>query len=54
MSGVRTKVGITEISSKLSAKTALMNPIKANNIEVKIFEYLKKYYQFQLSVVLNV
>ena len=35
MSGVRTKVGITEISSKLSAKTALMNPIKANNIEVK-------------------
>ena len=35
MSGVRTKVGITEISSKLSAKTAFMNPIKANNIEVK-------------------
>ena len=35
MRGVKTKVGITEISSKLSAKTAFMNPIRANNIEVK-------------------
>ena len=33
--GVNTKVGIIEISSKLSANTALINPIKENKMAVK-------------------
>ena len=35
ISGVRTNVGIIEMSSKLSANTAFKNPIKENRIEVK-------------------
>jgi hypothetical protein len=35
MSGVKIKVGIIDISSKLSAKTAFMNPISEKRTAVK-------------------